>query len=874
MPRLPVPGADNGHWGGILNDFLSVEHDADGTLKADGSLAAKEPVIPAGTNDQYFRGDKTFQTLDKAAVGLANVDNTSDSDKPVSSAVSSALALKADATSPTFSGTTTVSGPLVSTAGGAMGEGTQVVVSDLYVQSRGNNLVTNGAGQLGNNYNFSAFTFDAAETHAGFGSFKVNVSHTSRSSNEKIPVDVTRRYRLVGWGKSGDVDGSNYNPANIQYLGVALYDIDGRSIGAENSTKYAGSTDTTLAAPLNPGDTTMTLTSAAGWYNGASIAATQFCWYGYTNAKGYTYPDYTYTRNMSANYGSNITLGTWLAGGVSGNVITLRVPWEGPTLAAGTKVRNNLFGTTYKYIAASAVNVPNTWTRYEGFIGPADGSALESTVQFRAGTAYVSLLFLVNYHSAADNNVRWSDLWLSELSSANLETASTTQAGTVSLSNQSMGTGEKYFGSKVGIGNTAPAVALDVTGEIRASTAGTNATSVVTVGGSQTLTSKTLTSPVISNAYVNKTSNYTITSTDSCVTADATSGAFTITLPTAVGKTGQSFTIKRTNSGSNLVTVATTSSQTIDGVTTWPLTSQNATITVVSDGANWQLLQGYRNSVDVQSWVASGTTNTAGTWVKPPGARLVQITTCSGGGGGGSGRRGAAGTVRCGGGGGGAGAVVYITVPASDLGSTEAIQAGGGGAGGAAVTTDDTNGNPGQTGGYSVFRSAGFTKIAGHSAAGGGTNASGTGGAAFATSSVGGNGGAGGSASTTGGNGGGSGAGGSGGASGGGAGGGISATDVEGTGGSAANHNGLVAGAGGAAGGGTGGTVAAVGGTLPSVGGGGGGASKTSAGGSGGNGATNGFGGGGGGGGASLNGFNSGAGGNGSPGYVIVTTYC
>lgn len=50
---------------------------------------------------------------------------------------------------------------------------------------------------------------------------------------------------------------------------------------------------------------------------------------------------------------------------------------------------------------------------------------------------------------------------------------------------------------RVGIGNNAPAVKLDVTGEIRASTAGTNSASVVTVGGTQTLTNKTLTSPTV-----------------------------------------------------------------------------------------------------------------------------------------------------------------------------------------------------------------------------------------------------------------------------------------------------------------------------------------------------------------------------------------
>jgi len=49
-------------------------------------INGKENTITAGTTSQYYRGDKTFQTLDKTAVGLANVDNTSDANKPVSTA--------------------------------------------------------------------------------------------------------------------------------------------------------------------------------------------------------------------------------------------------------------------------------------------------------------------------------------------------------------------------------------------------------------------------------------------------------------------------------------------------------------------------------------------------------------------------------------------------------------------------------------------------------------------------------------------------------------------------------------------------------------------------------------------------------------------
>ena len=57
-------------------------------------LANKENTIAAGTTSQYFRGDKSWQTLDKTAVGLGNVDNTSDASKPVSTATQTALDLK------------------------------------------------------------------------------------------------------------------------------------------------------------------------------------------------------------------------------------------------------------------------------------------------------------------------------------------------------------------------------------------------------------------------------------------------------------------------------------------------------------------------------------------------------------------------------------------------------------------------------------------------------------------------------------------------------------------------------------------------------------------------------------------------------------
>lgn len=323
-------------------------------------------------------------------------------------------------------------------------------ITRVWSTSRGENLVTNGSGLMGSNYNFSAFTFDAAQTHGGGGSFRKNVASGSGGSDELMPVDIEKTYRLVAWARSGEDGGTNYNPSNYQYLGITPLDIDGNLVDPFSYSKYPGSTDTTLAVALNTGATTMTLTSAAGWLNtaGAGAYQRQMVWYGYTNSKGYTYPNYTYTRNnsyyVSSTYQAN---GMWAAGGISGNVVTLTAPWPGPNIPAGTAVRNTNSGGTYKYITITGA-VPNTWTRYEGYIGGIDTGGEQLTNKFPYGTAFVKLLFLINYHNLADNNIRYSDIWFSETSSRNLEGATTNFSGVVTTGAQSFA-GDKVFTGNV-----------------------------------------------------------------------------------------------------------------------------------------------------------------------------------------------------------------------------------------------------------------------------------------------------------------------------------------------------------------------------------------------------------------------------------------
>lgn len=86
--------------------------------------------------------------------------------------------------------------------------------------------------------------------------------------------------------------------------------------------------------------------------------------------------------------------------------------------------------------------------------------------------------------------------------------------------------------------------------------------------------------------YIAKTANYTVSATD--FTIDCTTGTFTVTLPTAVGIQGRQHVIK--NSGTGVITVATTSAQTIDGASTLSLSMQWQSVTLQSTGSNWIIL--------------------------------------------------------------------------------------------------------------------------------------------------------------------------------------------------------------------------------------------------------------------------------------------
>ena len=88
---------------------------------------------------------------------------------------------------------------------------------------------------------------------------------------------------------------------------------------------------------------------------------------------------------------------------------------------------------------------------------------------------------------------------------------------------------------------------------------------------------------------VTKTAAYAIdSSVDYCVIC--TSGTFAVTLPTAVGISNQEFIIQ--NSGPGIITINTTSGQTINGQASGAisLAQYDDAMNVISDGANWVII--------------------------------------------------------------------------------------------------------------------------------------------------------------------------------------------------------------------------------------------------------------------------------------------
>lgn len=93
----------------------------------------------------------------------------------------------------------------------------------------------------------------------------------------------------------------------------------------------------------------------------------------------------------------------------------------------------------------------------------------------------------------------------------------------------------------------------------------------------------------ISSAIRTVTATGSMTSTDSYVLVNASSGSITLALPSASDSVGRSYNVKRIDGSSNSVTIVRSGSDTIDGSVSWSLSVQYESLTFVSDGSGWYI---------------------------------------------------------------------------------------------------------------------------------------------------------------------------------------------------------------------------------------------------------------------------------------------
>lgn len=247
-----------------------------------------------------------------------------------------------------------------------------------WVVSRGENLVSNGFATLGDNTNFSGFAFDGADAFQSGGSFSHRATSPSALfTDELMPYDPSSAYKLTYYIKS-DCAGAKY------YDILDCYDIDGHQIVDSHVTFVAGST-TSLTADLKPGDTSVSVESAAG-FNASDTDGRQYftrglMFWNYANSYGYVYELETYTRNRYDKlWTSNAT-----AIDKAGSRILLDKAWSGPTVPKGTSVSQTENRATFVYGNANFSVLAGEWTR----------KAVTFEDRARPGTAYVKLGWLI-----------------------------------------------------------------------------------------------------------------------------------------------------------------------------------------------------------------------------------------------------------------------------------------------------------------------------------------------------------------------------------------------------------------------------------------------------------------------------------------------
>lgn len=262
------------------------------------------------------------------------------------------------------------------------------------------NLIINGFGENGTNYNFESWVLDGESVYNNAPSYK----HTGYGAqifvgDKLIPVDISKTYEF-----SMNLKADGTDPI---YLGWGEYDIDGHYISPENCRGFVKTT-TTLAKDLKNGDTVVYLSSASAWGNTSATWQLGLIFWNYKDSTGYQYPVGIYSRNVW------LDLYTYANVNKSNNTITLKTAWNHGTFPAGTKVSQS-DSSGWKYFNYVYNQPPAEWDKTSLTISGVQSAYDYTPLNFNQATKYIRFVMLHNYGNGTSsttyiNSVKFSDV--------------------------------------------------------------------------------------------------------------------------------------------------------------------------------------------------------------------------------------------------------------------------------------------------------------------------------------------------------------------------------------------------------------------------------------------------------------------------------
>lgn len=241
-------------WGGssyieISPSPGSTDSVAEGAVNLYFTAARASAAAPV----QSVAGRTGTVTLTKSDVGLSNVDNTSDANKPISTATQTALNAKANSASPTFTGTVTatsakvtVSSPLTTIAAAANNPATGIIAQSGASSGSGDAAYINFIRQ--GNYG-AFFGLDSDNTWKIGGGSMGTVSYSLWHSGNFTPSakQDALGYTPMRTGTSDTADLNNYTLAGAYRFNVPSANGPGFTYGQLLVVRGSGDTVAQIA---------------------------------------------------------------------------------------------------------------------------------------------------------------------------------------------------------------------------------------------------------------------------------------------------------------------------------------------------------------------------------------------------------------------------------------------------------------------------------------------------------------------------------------------------------------------------------------------------------------------------------------------------